>query len=67
MFSIKYGYIEDAFAKPDYELFPVILVAEDFTYASGDIGYFTDGMRGVCFDAIEVDPLPCKVPLRITR
>jgi hypothetical protein len=61
MFTVKYGFVEDPDNPPDYTVFPIGIVAEDFEFVGGDVGFYTDGMSGACFDALEVDPLPCKI------
>jgi len=42
-------------------------VAEDFEFVAGDVGFYTDGMNGVCFDNLEVDPLPSKTPVKFRK
>jgi len=53
MFVLKYGFVSDPYEDPEYDSYPVAIVAEDYTFTSGDVGYSTDNIK-VCFDGLDV-------------
>ena len=40
MLIVKYGFLEDPDNPPDYDTLPIGIIAEDYEFVDGDVGFF---------------------------